>query len=194
MTFWCPIDGKTTPGTSFPRSELRENQNLSWNNDGKGDWTLVGFHQLNVSVTVLEEPDTRRITIGQAHGATIGGEGISGNCAIICEFEWYKGQLLNRLTGPQSSGCPNNFETQPGTYSIGETFSYSITINNKDVSVWTSKGGWSKPYSYSWWNTTGPNTYWLFFKAGDYVQEAGSSSTIGGKVAISAITTYHAPN
>jgi len=195
MTFWCPIDGKTTKGSSFPRSELRETQDLSWNSDGKGDWTLIGFHQLNVTLKVLEVPESGTITIGQAHGITTGNNPLEGACAIISEFEWKKGQLVNRLTAPQKgNNCPDHFDTQSGTYELGETFSYSITLNNKDLSIWTTKGGWSKAYSYSWLETSGSNTYWLYFKMGDYVQDNGSSSTIGGKVAVSAIKVYHAPN
>jgi len=195
MTFWCPIDGKHTSGSNYPRSELRENQNLSWNNDGKGDWTFIGYHQLNVTLKVLEEPTTKTITIGQAHGAAIGSTSISGSCSIISEFEWDNGKLVNHMRGAQSGDtCSSVSQTLGGTYTVGESFSYSIVVNNKDVSIWTTKGGWSKPYTYSWWNTSGPNTYWLYFKAGDYVQDSGSSSTVGGKIAITAITTSHQQN
>jgi len=192
MTFWCPIDGKHTSGSSYPRTELRESQNLGWNNNGKGDWTFIGYHQLNVTLKVLTEPSKGAITIGQAHGASIGSTSVSGSCSIVSEFEWNKGKLVNHIRGPRSGDtCSSLSQTLPGDYAIGETFSYSILVNGKAVSVWTSKGGWSKIQTYSWWNTSGDQTYWLYFKAGDYVQEAGSSSTVGGKVAISSLKTYH---
>jgi len=195
MTFWCPIDGKHTGGSVYPRSELRENQNLAWNNDGKGDWTFIGVHELNVTMQVLQEPTTGAITIGQAHGADINTTSISGSCSIISEFEWQKGKLVNNMrTAPSGNACGGVTQTFPGTYALGEIFSYSIRVSGKDVSLWTSKGGWSKTYTYSWWPTSGPEIYWLYFKAGDYVQDSGSSSTIGGKVAISAIKTNHSPN
>jgi len=195
MAFWCPIDGKHTSGSNYPRSELRESQNLSWNNNGKGDWTFIGFHSLNVTLKVVQEPDTKTITIGQAHGASIGSTSVSGSCSIISEFEWNAGKLVNHIRGAQSGGtCSSLSQTLPGTYAVGESFSYSIVVSGKDVSVWTTKGGWSDVHTYSWWETSGANTYWLYFKAGDYVQDSGSSSTVGGKIAISALETFHSQN
>jgi len=195
MTFWCPINGKHTSGSNYPRTELREVPNLSWNNDGKGDWTFIGYHQLNVTMKVLKVPTNGAITIGQAHGAAIGSSSVSGSCSIVIEFEWVKGRLANRMRGaPKANACPTVSQSFPSSYAIGEEFSFSIVVSGKDVSVWTSKDGWGKPYSYSWWDTTGDKTYWLYFKTGDYVQDSGDSGSVGGSVAITALKSYHSKN
>jgi len=59
---------------------------------------------------VFEEPTTREITIGQAHGAAINTTSISGSCSIIMEFEWTAGKLAGRVRGPPDSG--NNCATK----------------------------------------------------------------------------------
>ncbi len=45
MTFWCPVNGGTTSGSSYPRSELREllntnNDNINWN-------SAIGIHTMD---------------------------------------------------------------------------------------------------------------------------------------------------
>jgi len=195
MTFWCPVNGVHTGGSQYPRTELRESYNVPGNNDGHGSWTFKGFHQMNVTMKVLQEPASKTITIGQAHAQSIGSKTISGACSIVIEFEWIAGKLSARLRGAPTSVTANDCGTAsvnfPQTYAVGETFSYSLVVQDKTVKIWTSKGGWSPVHSYSWWSNSGANTYWLYFKAGDYVQDTGSSSTVGGKTSISVLKTKH---
>ena len=73
MTFWAPINGAHTSGSSYPRSELRD----------LIDFNYSGTHILSVNMTVYEVPPNGKITIGQAHF-----DGVSGDCSIFCELEW----------------------------------------------------------------------------------------------------------
>jgi len=191
VEFWCPVTGARTSGSQFPRTELRESVNLSWNNNGKGDWTFIGYHLINVTMKVVKvPPKTKKITIGQVHGATI-----SGSCSIIIELFWSDGKIINAMRGPppnnSSTSCPNHYVTLPGNYELDEMFSYSLYVHDKTVSVYTTKGGWSNSYTYSWWKTSGADTYWAYLKAGDYVQQNTGSSSDGGTVRIYDLTTYH---
>jgi len=193
MVFWCPVNGLHTSGSKYPRTELRENQNLPWNNNGEGDWTFIGYHRMDVTMKVLTQPPSGTIAIGQVHGSKIGKTSISGGCSIIIEFEWKNGKLVNYLRGVQKgkNNCQTISQTLPGTYTLGEQFSFSLIVNGNTVSVQTSKGGTSAPHSYSWFKTSGPSTYWMYFKVGDYVQDVGKSSTLGGRVSISSLKTFH---
>lgn len=167
MTFWCPINGAHTSGSGFPRSELRELFNF----------TTQGTHVLAVTMRVDEIPPSGSITIGQAHL-----DGLSGACSIFCELEWTNGEIVSHV---RTQTCSSVNMKLPGTFSLGETFSYVIEVAGNVLTVSTNKGE-ASPYSYSW-ALPGP----IYFKAGDYVQQAGSSATEGGAVAISALKTTH---
>src|SRR6266487_2439845 len=51
MVFWCPVTGGTTPGSDFPRSELRE---LLVPGNEYGNWTGYGTHILNAQCKVTQ--------------------------------------------------------------------------------------------------------------------------------------------
>ena len=98
MTFWCPENGATTGGSSFPRSELRE----------EFDFDLSpGRHVLNATVAVLSANSSKAsVTIGQAHV-----DGISGHCSIFGELMWTDGTVTAHL---RDKGC-NNVNVIVGT-------------------------------------------------------------------------------
>jgi len=189
IKFWCPVNGVHTSGSNFPRTELRDTQVVS-GGDGKGNWGFKGFHQLNVTMKVTQVPGSKTITIGQIHGESMNGKTVAGSCSIVIEFEWNNGKLVNHYRGsPSGTTCDAKSTTLPGTYALGEKFSYSLLVADTNIQVWTSKGGWSAPYSYSWFAGTGK--YWMYFKVGDYVQDTGSSSTQGGELSVYSFKTYH---
>ena len=175
MTFFAPVNGATTSGSKYPRSELRQLPNFDF----------TGHHVLNVTMTVrVAPPTTGAITIGQVHR-----DGVSGSCSIVSEFEWQAvspgsstGHLVNHF---RDQACSGKTATVAGTVELGERFSYSLVMDGQTMHVWTSKGALA-PYTYSWYTTEQQ-----YFKAGDYVQESGTSSTDGGVVAIHAITSSH---
>ena len=57
MTFFCPINGAHTSGSDYPRSELRE----------RPDFTFEGTHVMNVTMRVNQVSAKKKITIGQVH-------------------------------------------------------------------------------------------------------------------------------
>lgn len=167
MTFWCPEDGAHTSGSSFPRSELRETL----------DWTFSGSNRLNATVAVLQEPTGGAITIGQVHV-----DGLSHSCSIIIELEWESGDIVAHL---RDDKCNPVSKTVGSGYALGQPVAYSIGIDGLTAFASTSTG--SMTYPYQWMNTSVP----IYFKVGDYVQYSSSSSTKGGRVAVSAISIMH---
>ena len=151
MTFWCPQNGATTSGSSFPRSELRETVDFDLS---------PGLHILNATVTVLQTTATQSITIGQAHV-----DGLSGHCSIFVELEWTKGVVVAHLRDKACRGV----NVELGAYALGEPVSYSIALRGNTAQVTTDKVA-GKPYSYTWLPT---NTQ-VYFKAGDYLQVRGA--------------------
>ena len=172
MTFFCPQDGAHTSGSSFPRSELRQ----------QPDWDLraSGRHVLNATVSVEQTTATKQITIGQAHI-----DGVSGHCSIFVELEWADGDVVAHL---RDKNCNGVSKTVGSGLKLGDKFSYSIAVAGDAAVVTTDRGGAPMaPYAYSWLPANTP----VYFKAGDYLQDSGSSATLGGKVKIYALSTSH---
>lgn len=171
MTFWCPEDGAHTSGSSFPRSELRQ----------VPDFTLGHAAQLNVTMSVSKLPTGGSITVGQIHF-----DGISGHCSICIELEYTDGDLLAHL---RDKSCKSVTKTVGKGYTLGQHFSYSLTVDNALSVRASSDTGTMAPYAYDWaiggcGMPVGKCP--LYFKMGDYVQTASSSSSNGGIVAIHA--------
>lgn len=169
MTFWCPEDGAHTPDAKFPRSELRQEPN----------WFMKGFNQLNVTLSVLQLPSTGSITIGQVHASG----GLSGDCSIIIELEYSSGDVLAHL---RDKACKGVIKTVGRGYALGDTLSYTLTMDGTTASVSTDSGS-MPPYDYTWPIGGIPvDKTPVYFKLGDYVQASSSSSKVGGTVAVSA--------
>ena len=111
-------------------------------------------------------------------------DGVSGKCSIIVEFEWENGDLAAHL---RTETCGGHTETVAAGLGLGDTFSFSLVVDEKTVSVSTSKGDIT-PWDYTWMNTSVP----IYFKAGNYVQEAGTDAAQGAVVKILALSVTHA--
>jgi hypothetical protein len=172
MTFWCPENGAHTSGSSYPRSELRQ----------VPDFTLGRKAQMNVSMSVDKLPTGGSIPVGQIHF-----DGISGHCSIVIELEYSSGSLVAHL---RDSACKSLSKTVGSGYSLGEVFSYSLIVDGLDVQA-TSDSGTMAPYAYDWvikgcGQPAGKCP--LYFKVGDYVQTASSSSVNGGIVSVHSLS------
>eukprot|EP00456_Euglypha_rotunda_P032135 TRINITY_DN2492_c0_g1_i4.p1 TRINITY_DN2492_c0_g1~~TRINITY_DN2492_c0_g1_i4.p1 ORF type:complete len:201 (+),score=27.78 TRINITY_DN2492_c0_g1_i4:89-604(+) len=169
MTFWCPENGAHTSGSNYPRSELREMP-------ANGEWGNTGTHEMNATCKISQLPQSGKLVIGQVHA-----DGVSGSCSIILELEMTNSDLVAHV---RDKSC-NNVQYTVGTgYALNTKISYQVKYQNGVLYCTTDRG--SMPaYSYSW------NTYPLYFKAGDYVQDNSSSSTQGGLIHFYSLTTSH---
>ena len=170
MQFFTPLNGAHTSGSSFPRSELREELNF-----GVG----VGVHNLSVTTTVLGTASGTSVTIGQLHI-----DGVQGSCSIGVELEWQaNGDIVSHL---RDKKCGSVKQTVGSGKGVGDAISFFIAVDGDTVTVVTDSGA-GTPYSYSWFDSS---TVW-YYKAGNYLQGSGSSSA-GSNVAISSLVTTHA--
>lgn len=173
--FFAPENGAHTANSNYPRSELREATNFYI------DTRAGGTHVLNATVRVLADGAAHAVTIGQIHGTLSGG----GACSIIIELEWEAGDVVAHL---RDRACKGVKKTVGSGYKLGDKIEYSMRADGSDVAVTTDSG--SMPaYSYSWLDGT---KYTAYFKAGDYLQSSGASSTQGGTVVLDALAVAHA--
>lgn len=173
MSFWDPENGVTTPNSSYSRSELRE-----MNSSGSpAAWSLPGTHTLSATLKVTQVPD--HVCVGQVHIA----EG-SGSTKPLAELYYHSnGQIAIGIENSPSGGQTAHNLT---TVSLGTQWSYTIQVtggNTLSVTINGTKHSFAIPSSF--------DSYQQYFKAGDYDQSSGSSSSVGAKVRFYALSIRH---
>lgn len=180
VRFWAPVDGATTDGSDYPRSELRyvidpDDDNVNWNaaDDDAG---------LAAHLTVERVPaSTQKVVIGQIHG-------FQTNAFVKLRYLYnpatHKGSVAALVNeSPTASGSTNygsidNLANgQPFTYSIAvQSRVVTITVNGQRLASFHVQPGWLHVP--------------MYFKAGTYDQASGASSTDGGRVAFSQLAAW----
>lgn len=182
LVFWAPVDGATTQGSSYPRSELRELLNAG--ND-RSNWTCAGNSVLDARLRVNAVPSSSgKLVIGQIHGydsaplvklryqySPTGGGRID---ALVHRTPFDTGDLAY----PLASGI-----------ALDQMFYYRLVVSHGLLSM--SVNG-ATPVTHAIdasWSAIG-----LYFKAGAYVQASGSSATDGGRATFYRIAASHPDN
>ena len=173
MSFWDPENGVTTANSSYPRSELRE---MSGGQDA--NWFPSGTtNTLSASVKVTQVPS--HVCVGQIH------LGSGGSTKPLLELFYYSsGEIEIGIEQTPAGG--NEILYKVGKVSLGTEWSYKIGLSNSTISLsinGASAGTWQMSSTF--------DGYGMYFKAGDYDQSAGSSSTVGAKVEFYALSVAH---
>jgi hypothetical protein len=172
MEFWDPENGVTTPNSNYSRSELREMNS----NGSAAAWALPGTHTLSATLKVTKVPD--HVCVGQVHATD------PRTTKPLAELYYHSnGQIAIGIeNGPTGGQTAHNLTT----VSLGTQWSYVIQItggNTISVTINGTKHSFSIPSSWK--------GYDQYFKAGDYDQSSGSSSTVGATVQFYALTVKH---
>ena len=174
MSFWDPENGVTTPNSNFSRSELREMNS----NGTAAAWLPPGTHTLTATVKATLIPD--HVAVGQIH---LGDN--SGSTKPLLELFYYKnGNVVLAIEQTPAGG--NEVLHTIGNVPVGTKFNYVISLTNNNqigLNLNGTNHTFTMPSSF--------NGFTMYFKAGDYDQTSGSSSTIGAKVQFYALTIHH---
>jgi hypothetical protein len=161
MTFWCPVNGATTGGTSYPRSELRDRREFS----------TSGTNTLTASCRVLQQPSNGATIIGQVHGHVSGSE--------LCKLRYTNGRVEAGVK-PQLGGSESRmFITN---VAVGSMVNYSLRVSNHVLTVTVNGSSVTHNLNSSW------NVDTYYFKAGTYPQDNSGSSTEGSRVAFYSLS------
>jgi hypothetical protein len=174
MSFWDPENGVTTPNSNYSRSELRE-----MNTDGSAAaWSIPGTHTLTATVKATEIPSS--VCVGQIHLS----EGSGSTKPLLELFYHSNGDVYMGIEQTPAGGNEKTYKV--GNVALGTQWSYVISLtggNTIGLTLNGTKTTWPLPSSF--------NGYPMYFKAGDYDQTSGSSSTVGAKVQFYALTIHH---
>ncbi len=184
MVFWAPINGATTSGSSYPRSELRELLNT---NDTSVDWTPYGTHILDAQVKVLQVPtSTKKVIIGQIHG-------YSGAALPTVKVE-FGNNTVYATVKTNSNDDGSDFVFPSVSSALSNSITYEIKLVNGLVSIVINNKTNSMNIFQTDPNYTNETQY---FKAGDYCQADSCSNPAnadGARVAFYALTRTQAPS
>ena len=186
ISFWSPVTGTTTSGSSYPRSELREEQGPNHDQSSGWDYTTLTSHTLSATVAVTQVPSTGKVIIGQIHGLN------NGQPLVKLIWDTANGGELRanyRVNAADSGTSSTNIKTG---VPLGSSFSYVIKLTNAGILTVQFNDetpidplGAGVPIGRGW------NTALLYFKAGVYVQDNAGPSTEGGCVTFTAIEVVH---
>jgi hypothetical protein len=176
MVFSCPVTGGTTPGSNYPRCELRE---LLVPSNESMNWTGYGTHILNAQCSVIQIPSSQKTIIGQIHS-------FGGNAYPLVKLQFNNGNVEALVkTSPNSRAdtrlaFANSALSNLIDYQIKMVDGLlSVTVNgiNQSVNVFQTDPAWT--------NQT------FYFKAGNYCQDNSGAANEGSVVSFRRLTVEH---
>ncbi|NKF21066.1 polysaccharide lyase family 7 protein [Solimonas marina] len=179
LLFWAPVDGATTSGSDYPRSELRE---LLDPNDDDVNWHVGGYARMTANCEVLGVPSsTGKIVIGQIHA-------FDGPPLVKLRYLYKRDERRGRLDAlvhltPDGDSTSYPLATD---LPLKQAFDYRIEVSGGALIMQAGDGAAVRlPIDASW------NDYGFYFKAGVYVQANGRSALDGGRVEFHALQLAH---
>lgn len=174
MSFWDPENGVTTPNSHYARSELREMNT----NGSAAAWSVPGTHMLSATVKSTQIPS--HVCVGQIH---LGQN--SGSTKPLLELFYYSnGDVQMGIEQTPAGGNEKLYKV--GNVPLGTQFTYVIALTGGNTIGLTLNGKKT-----TWPLASSFKSYTMYFKAGDYDQSTGSSSTVGAKVQFYALSIQH---
>jgi Alginate lyase/Ricin-type beta-trefoil lectin domain len=173
MTFWDPENGVTTPNSNFSRSELRE----MTSSGAAANWFAPGNHRLSATLRVTQVPN--HVCVGQIH------LGSGGSTKPLLELFYYSNGNI-QIGIEQTPAGGNEILYQVANVPLGTRWSYTIGLSGSTISLAVNGGA-----ARTWQASSTFNGYGMYFKAGDYDQTSGSSSSVGARVAFYALNISH---
>jgi Ca2+-binding RTX toxin-like protein len=184
MVLAAPVDGATTGGSIYARSELRE-----MNGTAIAEWSLQQGGHLSATLQVDVAPrhvdgTYGKVVVGQVHG----GDG------QLVRLAWEDGTLFfaNDIT---SNGTKDvriellNAQGQQPSVSLNETFTYHIDVSADRLVVSVVADG--QVYSSSSSINDAWNDNSFYFKAGAYLGVNENNGSGSGQVSIFAVDATH---
>lgn len=196
MRFFAPLNGGTTSGSDYARTEFSEILN----------WTIGAYasNTMVASVSVTQIPASKKIVIGQIHHKAVTdayGKSVSAKPLLKLTYDLNK---LDPNKGPCNGCIYEQVRTIPGSdtflkrvtlvkniplnqiviYKVNLLKDGTLTVTVNDVST-VIKVNTSKNNKVGWGMQN------LYFKAGVYNIDNGTSNTIGGGDSFYSLQVAH---
>jgi hypothetical protein len=174
MVFWAPVNGGTTSGSTYPRSELRELVS-GVDHSTAINWTVLGTHVMTAQCRVLQVPSTGKVIIGQIHGGS----------TPLCKIYYNSGTLYTRVHTQPTGGTENQYEF--GTSGLNVPINYELRVEDGVLTM--TINGTTHVFDFVTGSNWGGSEF--YFKAGSYCQDNTGTSEEGARVAFYALNVTH---
>jgi len=174
MSFWDPENGVTL-GSRFPRTELRELDS----NGAPIEWSAPGTHKLSATLKVTQLPS--HVAVGQIHL-----DNSSGSSKPLLELFYFSNGDVD-MAIEQTPAGGNEVHHVVANVPLGTQWSYVISLTGGNTIGIAVNGGATHTFGVS----SSFNGIKMYFKAGDYDQSTGNSSTVGARVQFYALSIFH---
>ncbi|WNR43826.1 polysaccharide lyase family 7 protein [Paenibacillus roseipurpureus] len=181
MTFWAPVNGGTTSGSSFPRSELRE---MLVPNDNTTNWMWSGIHTMTATEKVTVVPSTGKVIALQIHGVSPTG----GNANPLVKMQYDSNKHAVDFLAKNASVGGSDTHFVFGGIHVGDTYNAQIQVI--DGVLYMTVNGVTQSYDFIAADP-GWKDLQFYFKAGAYTQDNVGPSTEGGVVKIYSLHVTH---
>jgi hypothetical protein len=173
MDFWDPESGVTTAHSDYPRSELRE-----MSADGSpANWFSSGTNTLSATLAVTQVPSS--VCVGQIH------LGSGGSTKPLLQLCYSSGGEID-MAIEQTPAGGNEVRYPVGNVPLGSKWHYVVGLSGDTISL-VINGGQAR----TWTASSSFDGYGMYFKAGDYDQSSGGSSSAGAAVDFYALSVFH---
>ncbi|MEM6801374.1 MAG: polysaccharide lyase family 7 protein [Bacteroidota bacterium] len=219
MVFWCPNNGRTTGGSTYPRNELREmmrrgNTSIGTQGINKNNWVFSSSTMANqqaaggvdgvmtatlavdhVSLTSDQSSKIGRTIVGQIHASDdepcrLYYRKLPGNTKGSIYF------AHEPTTGPEQwyemIGSRSDFASDPADgIALGEIFSYEIKVIGNTLTVTIMRDGKNDVVQVVDMTNSGFADDWMYFKAGNYNQNNAGNAGEYAQVSFYALDVIH---
>ncbi|WP_051362235.1 polysaccharide lyase family 7 protein [Solimonas soli] len=180
LEFRAPVDGATTAGSDYPRSELREMLNPD---DDNQNWSAAGKAELAANCAILRVPSsTGKLVIGQIHA-------FDGPPLLKLRYQYQgagKGGRLDALVNTHPTDAGSTAYALAEGIALREAFDYRIAVEGGVMTLQAAGGETVRlPIAGDW------SAYRFYFKAGVYVQASGNSSLDGAVARFYRLAVAH---
>lgn len=201
MVFFAPLNGATTPSSNFPRCEFLEALPGS-----PSTWTLKRFasNTLTASLLVSQVPPSKRVVIGQIHdtGKTdIYGHNASNSPLLKVYYDMNaldpnkntcNGCVYGQVRAVPAYGNFLKIVNLINKVPLNQLFKYQMTLlSDGTLTIKANDRATIIKLNTSINNTLGWGAQNLYFKAGMYVLDEGTSSTLGGTAKFYSLQVKH---
>jgi hypothetical protein len=201
MIFFAPLNGATTPNSSYPRCELLEALP-----GYPPTWTIKQFRSntLTASLLVSQVPPSKRIVIGQIHDTAktdVYGHAASNSPLLKVYYDMNpldpnkrpcNGCIYGQVRIVPAYGNFLKIVNLVNNVPLNTLFKYQMTLlRDGTLTIKANDTSTVVKLNPSNNNILGWGAQGLYFKAGMYVQDEGSSSVLGGTSKFYSLQVKH---
>jgi len=182
MVFTAPVKGATTSGSSYPRSELREQMVTG---SDRINWTSTSEAVMDARLAINNVPSsTGKVVVGQIHGV---------DAAPLVKLRYFRSSSgvgrLDALVKPTPTSTSDVSYPLSTNLPLNTRFTYNITVSGGVLSMSVNGGTPQRHVISSEWAGIG-----FYYKAGVYTQASGTSTSDGGRTTFYRLAISHPQN